>query len=247
MQGTRVEAESGSLTVTGPYSVEQLKGLGALGRLDFRPVLAQESTGIQTPVPQPSPSPAHSRAVTEAPRDDASASPGGGAEAVSAALQAQYAATDCSKNPTETEQTADPRSPVVACDTHSAPGRSRAKYLLGPAVLTGTEVASAKAAYDTTGAGGWTVRLDFTSAGDAKFAEATGMLSLNPSPQNEIAIVVDGGVVSAPYVSQAVTGGTAEISGSFTRKEATDLAATLNSGALPTPLKVTDSSQGTGP
>jgi preprotein translocase subunit SecD len=140
-----------------------------------------------------------------------------------------------------------PDVPVVACAVSRMPGQPAAKYLLGPAILSGSEVASAKATYDTANGAGWTVLLDFTSAGAKKFADATGQLAQNQTPQNEFAIVVDGAVVSAPSVAQELTGGTAQISGSFTEKEARNLAAKLNSGALPVTLTFTNSTRITKP
>jgi preprotein translocase subunit SecD len=54
-----------------------------------------------------------------------------------------------------------------------------------------------------------------------------------PSPLNQLAIVLDGRVVSAPVIQEAITGGSAQITGNFTQQEATDLANVLKFGALP--------------
>ncbi len=243
MTGTRVTTEGNSLTVVGPYAAEQLEKLGALGQLRFRPVLAQETAGSRTPTPGPSASHAQGRATTGTlrahPAGSPSASASSGADGTSASLLAKYRALDCSADHTYSgaEQDANPDSPAVACATDRSAGQPPSKYLLGPAILTGSELTSAKAVNDTTNGAGWMVQLDFTAAGAKKFADATGRLAQNQMPQNEFAIVVDGGVVSAPYVNQALTDGTAQISGGFTEKEARDLAAKLNSGALPTPLR----------
>ncbi|NUR40544.1 MAG: hypothetical protein HOV73_10705, partial [Streptomyces sp.] len=56
------------------------------------------------------------------------------------------------------------------------------------------------------------------------------------SPANQFAIVLDGTVLSAPSVAQAITGGEAEIYGSFTEASARELAADLRTGALPARL-----------
>ena len=66
--------------------------------------------------------------------------------------------------------------------------------------------------------------MEFTSKGAKKFADITGKLAKNQSPQNEFGIVLDGEVVSSPYVSSALAGGQAQISGSFTQEEAQSLA-----------------------
>lgn len=79
--------------------------------------------------------------------------------------------------------------------------------------------------------------MDFTGKGSDKFASITGELAKNTQPQNEFGIVLDGQVVSSPYVSSSITGGNAEISGSFTQEEAQSLANMLSYGALPLTFK----------
>ncbi len=91
----------------------------------------------------------------------------------------------------------------------------------------------AQAVFDTQGASGWQVQMTFNSTGAKKFADITGQLAKNQAPQNEFGIVLDGEVVSSPYVSLAITGGSAYISGHFTQQEAQSLANMLSYGALP--------------
>ena len=79
--------------------------------------------------------------------------------------------------------------------------------------------------------------MNFNSSGSKKFADITAQLAKNSQPQNEFGIVLDGEVVSSPYVSQSITGGQAEISGSFTQQEAQSLANVLSYGALPLSFK----------
>ncbi len=52
------------------------------------------------------------------------------------------------------------------------------------------------------------------------------------------AIILDGKVVSAPVIREPILGGSGQISGNFTVAEASDLAVTLRSGALPAKLTV---------
>jgi preprotein translocase subunit SecD len=111
------------------------------------------------------------------------------------------------------------------------------KYLLGPAAVDGTDVKKAQAVFDTQGAAGWQVQMNFTSAGSKKFADITGQLAKNQQPQNEFAIVLDGNVVSSPFVQSAITGGQAEITGRFTQQEAQSLSNMLSYGALPLSFK----------
>lgn len=53
-----------------------------------------------------------------------------------------------------------------------------------------------------------------------------------------VAIYLDGEALSTPVVNEAISGGTAQISGDFTPTEARTLVARLNSGALPVPIEL---------
>ncbi|MEU3554014.1 protein translocase subunit SecD [Streptomyces fragilis] len=148
-------------------------------------------------------------------------------------VQAAYAKLDC----TDPEQRATagkdskPEDATVACGRNGeGPWQ---KYILGPAEVDGTDVDDAQAVLNTQTGAGWTVTMEFTSEGRKKFGDITGKLATQPSPQNQFAIVLDGEVVSDPRVSEALTGGNAEISGSFGQEEAQALANMLSYGALP--------------
>ncbi|MHB9863051.1 protein translocase subunit SecD [Streptomyces sp. YIM S03343] len=162
-----------------------------------------------------------------------SASSSSAASAAAAALQAQYSALDCSKSADRAKagKGAKPTDTTVACGKNSSGVWQ--KYILGPVKVDGTDVKKAQAVYNTQSAAGWTVTMEFTGKGSKKFADITSQLAQNQSPQNEFAIVLDGEVVSNPYVRTALTGGTAEISGSFDQTEAQSLANMLSYGALP--------------
>ncbi|MFG2575296.1 protein translocase subunit SecD [Streptomyces sp. NPDC048481] len=162
-----------------------------------------------------------------------SAKPSGGASTgADAALQAKFAALDCSDKAARTKagEGVKPDVPTVACGEVD---KVWYKYLLGPAAVDGTDVKKAQAVFDTQGAAGWQVNMNFTGKGSKKFATITGQLAQNQQPQNEFAIVLDGDVVSSPYVQNAITGGQAQISGSFKQEEAQSLANMLSYGALP--------------
>ncbi|MET8223883.1 protein translocase subunit SecD [Streptomyces sp. NPDC005301] len=170
-------------------------------------------------------------------KSKAAASPSASADPATAKLQAQYAALDCTK-PAQRAKAgagAKPSDSTIACGQNS--GGQWQKYVLGPAEVSGTDVKKAAAVYDTQSGAGWKVTMDFTSGGSKKFADITGKLSQNQPPQNQFAIVLDNDVVSDPSVSQALTGGSAEISGSFDQTEAQDLANMLKYGALPLTFK----------
>ena len=101
------------------------------------------------------------------------------------------------------------------------------KYLLGPAVIVGTEVAGASATLNTQQLQGWTVNLQFKSKGQRQFTDYT-----RANVGQHFAIVLDGAVVSAPNINEAIPGD-AQITGNFTESEAKNLANVLKYGALP--------------
>ena len=77
------------------------------------------------------------------------------------------------------------------------------------------------------------VGLSFDSIGTDLFGKIT---SRNRGRQ--LAIVLDGKVMSAPVIQDAITGGEAQITGGFSLQEATDLTIWLRSGSLPAPLSI---------
>ncbi|PID41100.1 MAG: protein translocase subunit SecDF [Proteobacteria bacterium] len=77
------------------------------------------------------------------------------------------------------------------------------------------------------------VSLDLTSRGGKVFA---GLTEKNVG--RHMAIVLDGVVKSAPVIREKILGGSAQISGSFSHEEASDLAIVLRVGALPAPVDV---------
>ncbi|MFF8637803.1 protein translocase subunit SecD [Streptomyces pilosus] len=157
----------------------------------------------------------------------------GGTSGDDSKLQAQYAALDCTKESVRAKagDGAKATDSTVACGQNSQ-GQWQ-KYILGPAAVDGTDVDEADAVLNTQTGAGWTVTMKFSDAGSKKFADITGRLAQQQSPQNQFAIVLDNEVVSDPYVSQALTGGNAEISGNFNQQSAQELANMLSYGALP--------------
>jgi preprotein translocase subunit SecD len=78
-----------------------------------------------------------------------------------------------------------------------------------------------------------TVAITFTPEGKELFAEIT-----RAHVGENLAIFLDGELISAPTINEAITGGTAIISGGFTPDEARELAENLNFGALPVPIEL---------
>ncbi|WP_217214551.1 protein translocase subunit SecD [Streptomyces sp. AC550_RSS872] len=211
-----------------------------------------KATSSASPSGSTSPSPSSTtqgRAVTDALKADptpstsasssASASASGSAsgDQATSGLEAQYAKLDCTKEAVRAKagDGAKPSDPTVACGQNSQ-GQWQ-KYILGPAEVDGTDVDKAQAVWNAQNAAGWTVTMQFTNAGGKKFGNITGKLAKNQPPQNQFAIVLDGQVISDPSVSEALTGGNAEISGNFNQQSAESLANMLSYGALPLTFK----------
>lgn len=84
------------------------------------------------------------------------------------------------------------------------------------------------------------VQIQFNDEGKKLFGDITERNVGKP-----VAIFLDGNAISEPTVNEAIREGTAVISGSFTIKDAKDLARRLNAGALPVPITL-ESQQSVG-
>lgn len=97
-------------------------------------------------------------------------------------------------------------------------------------VLSGDLLIDANATYHE---GQPAVGFRFNDIGAKKFAQIT-----KENIGKFFAIVLDGKVVTAPRINSVINQGSGVISGSFTTKEANEVALLLRAGALPAPLKV---------
>lgn len=97
-------------------------------------------------------------------------------------------------------------------------------YVLGPVLLDGTKVRSARASFQADYAQ-WIVTLRLTSEGTDLFADVT-----TANVNRRLAIVVDQVVVSAPTIQAPITEGEVQVSGAFSQTDATTLAAKINGG-----------------
>jgi preprotein translocase subunit SecD len=96
--------------------------------------------------------------------------------------------------------------------------------------LTGADLQSAQVVFDSQ-TGKPAISLQFSKEGGDKFAEITGK-----NVGKQLPIVLDNQIISAPVVEGQITGGNAQITGTFTIDEAKQLAIQLNAGALPVPV-----------
>jgi len=157
---------------------------------------------------------------------DPTATPAAG---VSAEVNAKFAALDCTKPENLQGGATDaPTDVIVSCDRAGV-----TKYILAPAEVLGRQVSKASAGLDTQAGSAWFVSLTFNGEGTSAFGALTTRVTSLPEPTNQVAIVLDGLVVSAPRINEAIPSGTAQITGSFTQLEAQDLANVLKYGALP--------------
>ena len=180
--------------------------VGQTAELRFRQVLASGS-GIPTTA-------------------DAAATPAAG---VSAEDNAKFATLDCTK-PENLQGTGadDAAAVLVTCDRAGG-----TKYILAPAEVLGRQISKASAGLDTQAGSAWFVSLTFDNEGTSAFGALTARVTSLPEPTNQVAIVLDGLVVSSPRINEAIPSGNAQITGSFTQLEAQDLANVLKYGALP--------------
>ena len=106
-------------------------------------------------------------------------------------------------------------------------------YVIKKQVLvSGGDLTDAQPGFDQR-SGEPIVSFRFNTSGSRKFAQATSENVGQP-----FAIVLDNEVISAPVIREPITGGSGQISGSFTVQAANDLAILLRAGALPAPLTI---------
>jgi preprotein translocase subunit SecD len=106
-------------------------------------------------------------------------------------------------------------------------------YVIKKQVLvSGGDLTDAQPGFDQR-SGEPIVSFRFNTSGSRKFAQAT-----SDNVGQPFAIVLDNEVISAPVIREPITGGSGQISGSFTVQAANDLSILLRAGALPAPLTI---------
>ncbi len=203
-----------------------LQAIGTTGELSFRPVLAVDIL-----------SPAFTNGTLPLPSDLAPSEDEEGVTTTTAA-------------PAPPPPNLDPETGLTIIDDPTMEaylqGEDGLVYHVGPAFLTGVDVEGAEAGF-TGGfsSSGYVVDPEFSAAGAVSFEDATAQLSFFSvgDPRRQMAIVVDGSVVSAPQIAPEVLPGegldadqvfiTIGVS-EDAQTEAEDLATILRYGALPT-------------
>ncbi|MBN2072870.1 MAG: protein translocase subunit SecD [Actinobacteria bacterium] len=113
--------------------------------------------------------------------------------------------------------------------------RTGAASLVGPVLLTGDKLAKSAAGYDSNGR--IIVTLSFKSEGADIFEDIT-----KNNTGEQLAIVLDEEIKSAPSINQAIPDGEAQIEGIDGLEEAKDISLVLQTGALPVSLVIEESS-----
>jgi preprotein translocase subunit SecD len=204
-----------------------------------------------TPAASSTPSAPATTSPTPAPSAPA-ASPNGDPKLVHPAVLKVFNKLDCTKANWKQQigyTTAiydDPSRQIVACANPGVGFQPGTKFVLAPAKVLGKQVTSAQAGTASSQqslSSKWQVNLSLNGAGATAFGNLTSQLvskyytgSTTTSVLDDVAIVLDGQIVSAPQIQQAITGGNAQIT-YFPRAEAQNLANELNYGALPVTFK----------
>ena len=213
--------------------------IGKQGQLLLRPVLqaGTVNTGADTTVPGattvvdstlPAPSgPGSSRIVAATTVPPTTSSP--------TTVAATQGSTPSLAEILASQDANDPNASVVLL------GKNGDVYSAGPAGASGLVFSNDAAAEINNGT--WSVvvgLLDGAAGEDMWNALSTRCFNKDATcPTGQIAIALDGEVISAPVVQQAVfTGGNVQISGNFTEAEARDLAKILEFGAVPVRFSV---------
>ena len=217
------------ISVPGDTGRRVVELVGQTAELRFRQVLASAS-GIATAGSTAQVSAGSTAAVaTGSTAEVATGSTASATDAASAAIIAKYEALDCTKlaNLQGTGNDA-PTDTIAVCDRAGT-----TKYILAPAEVLGRQISKASAGIDTQGGSAWYVSLTFNGEGTKAFGALTTRVTSLSEPLNQVAIVLDGLVVSSPRINEPIPSGNAQITGSFTQLEAQDLANVLKYGALP--------------
>lgn len=226
------------VSVPGEMDEETRKRVESSAKLEFRPVLlsteaanvqalSPEDLGVDPDKPEPEPTPTDASDKSQVTSD----------------RLIEFAGYDCASPEAQSTQIADPKKPVVTCNTDGTE-----KYLLGPVEIEGSSIRDASSGMGTNSqgvaTGQWVVNLEFDATGTKQFREVTTRLNgylTQPDPETgqvdtnrgRFAVTMDNRVITAPTAEAVITDGKSQISGSFTEESAKQLADQLKFGALP--------------
>jgi len=219
-----ISRQGGNIVVDLPGVKDRDKAIRLVGKtaeLRFRPVLSLVPPLATTPT---------TTIALSAPVPDEATVAAAIASCDTAQIAALVAAGAEIKN---TKTVGDKRVNCVVLPSRDSQAGER--LLLGPAALTGKAVDSARSRFSQ--GQGYAVTVKFNDAGAVQFDQLAAVSYPKTSPENQVAIVLDGKVQSAPAFQTSSFSGDVEITGNFSPSEASDLATIINYGALPVQLK----------
>ena len=120
----------------------------------------------------------------------------------------------------------------------------RPVYVEMRAQMTGSAVASAQVEYNQNNLP--YISMTFNKKGADQFGKVTGAYAPNGDNNmgneqgRKLAIILDGKLYSAPTIQEAIYGGNAQITGSFSMEECQRVVNVLNAGALPVPVRIVE-------
>lgn len=258
VSGSEVRIDGSNLVITVPGSnADQARNLGTTAKLVVRPVM--EALGPDTVVEdqQPVVKPEKGETTVEARKREievlrdfrqAPAKDENG-KALAADQQLKILKANADKMSCETADrfagNDDPARPLLTCDSQGQ------KYILAPAPLLDTDnpkggrldgsmikADTVKGGFDNQ-QGHTYVSFSFQGEGVEAWARVT-----NTYNGQQVAIVLDSAVVSAPNIQEPITTGNTQITGPFDTDEAIALANNLKYGALPLNFSSPDGTPG---
>ncbi len=211
---------------------QALNVIGQTGQLSFRPVLASRTADPFVDL-------FASTTTTTIPSE------AGDENSASTTTTAAETATTTTTTTTTTLPGTDPETGLTVDDDPAAPawlasyqddGAIGEVLLVDGTTLLGEQVEEARPYFDPT-ENQWVVQLQLDADGAEAFEQMTraaAQYTLYVDPQRRIAIVLDGEIMSAPWVTpdDGISGGSAIIS-TGSQAEAEDLAVVLRYGSLP--------------
>lgn len=217
-------ASPGAITATTTPTPKPSSTATAKATATPSPTATSSKRIVTSALTAPSPSASATPKASTSPTPTATGTPSTSTDSSTPPAEVQAAFTNtvpCSKLQ-EAAQDAPDNSWVVVCDKDGV-----YKYLLKPAEVVGTDVKGANAVVGSNGqviTGDWQVTIQFKNSAFQKLTSKT--------VGKQVAVMLDGVVQSAPTIQSEIAGD-AQITGTFTQKEASDLAQVLKYGALP--------------
>jgi len=236
----KVRGSDGNRTAVLARSASRLgAGTAAHAKASPSPTPSATSSGSATPAATPSPTPT----VTSPNHTSTWQQAQGNAAALSPQIKNLFDKVNCADkgwakqigySPAVWDN---PKNQIVACGLSNGTSGVPVKYVLDQAKVLGSQIKSASATPQNSTTY-WQTNINFNGAGAKAFGDLTTQMynqyGKSASPLDQLAVVLDGQVISAPAINVGpIVGGSAEIYGNFSQADATNLANVLSYGSLP--------------